>query len=80
MVLALLGGMFIGETIALGVAVAWTATAMLAEVGSKRMGSLPLNTVRMTMSLSLLVVTLWLADKRVFNKRGELKDLKNDKK
>ena len=60
MVLALLVGMFIGETIALGVAVAWTATAMLAEVGSKRMGSLPLNTVRMTMSLSLLVVTLWL--------------------
>ena len=52
--------MFIGETIALGVAVAWTATAMFAEVGSKRMGSLPLNTVRMTMSLTLLFVTLWL--------------------
>ena len=52
--------MFIGETIALGVAVAWTATAMFAEVGSKRMGSLPLNVVRMTMSLTLLVVTLWL--------------------
>ena len=52
--------MFIGETIALGVAVAWTATALFAEVGSKRMGSLPLNTVRMTMSLTLLVLTLWL--------------------
>lgn len=52
--------MFIGETIALFVAVAWTATALFAEVGSKRMGSLPLNTVRMTMSLILLVLTLWL--------------------
>ena len=50
--------MFIGETIALFVAVAWTATALFAEVGSKRMGSLPLNTVRMTMSLILLVLTL----------------------
>lgn len=52
--------MFIGEIIALFVAVAWTATALFAEVGSKRMGSLPLNTVRMTMSLILLVLTLWL--------------------
>jgi drug/metabolite transporter (DMT)-like permease len=52
--------MFIGETIALGVAVSWTATALFAEVASKRMGSLPLNTLRMTMSLLFLTVTLWL--------------------
>lgn len=52
--------MFIGETIALGVAVSWTATALFAEVASKRMGSLPLNTLRMTMSLILLTITLWL--------------------
>ena len=52
--------MFIGETIALGVAVSWTATALFAEVASKRMGSLPLNTLRMTMSLALLTITLWL--------------------
>lgn len=52
--------MFVGEIISLGVAVSWTATALFAEVGSKRMGSLPLNTVRMTMSLSLLLLTLWL--------------------
>lgn len=52
--------MFIGETIALGVAVSWTATALFAEVASKRMGSLPLNTLRMTVSLLLLSVTLWL--------------------
>lgn len=52
--------MFIGETIALFVALSWTVTALFAEVASKRMGSLPLNTVRMTMSLILLTVTLWL--------------------
>lgn len=50
----------VGELIALGVAVSWTATALFAEVASKRMGSLPLNTIRMTMSLVLLVATLWL--------------------
>ena len=52
--------MFIGELISLGVALSWTATALFAEVGSKRMGSLPFNTIRMTMSLLLLTVTLWL--------------------
>lgn len=52
--------MYIGEFIALGVALSWTATALFAEVASKRMGSLPLNTLRMTMSLGLLAVTLWL--------------------
>lgn len=52
--------MFVGETIALFVALSWTVTALFAEVASKRMGSLPLNTVRMTMSLCLLAVTLWL--------------------
>ena len=53
--------MFVGELISLGVAVSWTITALFAEVASKRMGSLPLNVVRMTMSLTLLVITLWLA-------------------
>lgn len=52
--------MLIGETIALFVAVSWTATALFAEVASKRMGSLPLNTIRMTMSLLMLTATLWL--------------------
>ena len=51
---------FVGELISLGVAVSWTITALFADVASKRMGSLPLNVVRMTMSLTLLVATLWL--------------------
>ena len=52
--------MFAGEIISLFVAVSWTATALFVEVASKRMGSLPLNTLRMTMSLILLSATLWL--------------------
>lgn len=52
--------MFLGELIALGVAVSWTFTALFAEVGSKRMGSLPFNTIRMTLSLLFLMATLWL--------------------
>jgi len=52
--------MFLGELISLFVAVSWTVTALFAEVGSKRMGSLPFNTVRMSMSLLFLVITLWL--------------------
>lgn len=52
--------MFIGEVISLVVAVSWTATALFAEVASKRMGSLPLNVVRMALSLLFLSVTLWL--------------------
>lgn len=51
--------MYLGELISLSVAVSWTATALFAEVGAKRMGSLPFNTIRMTMSLIFLVLTLW---------------------
>lgn len=49
-----------GELISLVVAVSWTVTALFAEVASKRMGSLPLNVVRMLMSLSLLALSLWV--------------------
>lgn len=51
---------FLGETIALFVAVSWTITALFAEVASKRIGSLPLNVIRMVFSLCLLAITLWL--------------------
>ena len=50
----------IGEVIALVVAMSWTATALFAEVGSKRMGSLPFNSIRMILSLVMLALTLWL--------------------
>lgn len=50
---------YIGELISLGVACSWTVTALFAEVGSKRIGSLQLNVVRMLLSLVMLGITLW---------------------
>lgn len=50
----------IGELISLAVAVSWTLTALFSEIASKRMGSLPLNLVRITMALLFLGLTLWL--------------------
>lgn len=50
---------YLGEIISLGVAVSWTITALFAEIGSKRLGSLQLNVVRMLLSLVMLGATLW---------------------
>ncbi len=52
--------MYLGETISLVVAVSWTATALFAEVASKRIGSLSLNVLRMLLSLIMLGITLWI--------------------
>lgn len=52
--------MFIGESIALVVAISWTATALFAEIASKRMGALTLNVWRMFLSIVLLGITLWI--------------------
>lgn len=50
---------YLGEIISLTVAVSWTITALFAEVGSKRLGSLQMNVVRMLLSLLMLGATLW---------------------
>lgn len=50
---------YLGEVISLVVAVSWTITALFAEVGSKRLGSLQMNVVRMLLSLLMLGATLW---------------------
>lgn len=50
---------YLGEIISLGVAVSWTITALFAEVGSKRLGSLQLNVIRMLLSLVMLGATMW---------------------
>lgn len=50
---------YLGEVLSLGVAVSWTATALFAETGSKRLGALQLNVIRMTLSLLMLALTLW---------------------
>lgn len=51
--------MYKGEIISLIVACSWTTTAMFAEVASRRMGSIVLNVVRMSLSILFLGLTLW---------------------
>ena len=50
---------YLGQAITLAVAVSWTVTALFAEVGSKRLGSLQMNVIRMILSLVMLGATLW---------------------
>lgn len=51
---------FIGELISIGVAFSWTATALLSEFGSKRLGNLTLNVLRMELSLLFAMVMFWI--------------------
>lgn len=48
-----------GELISIGVAFSWTATALLSEFGSKRMGNLTLNVLRMALALLFSPVLFW---------------------
>lgn len=50
---------YFGEIIALIVAFSWTATALFADIASHRIGALPLNLIRMAMSLLFLAILLW---------------------
>ena len=47
---------YLGEVISIGVAFSWTATALLSEFGSKRLGNLTLNVLRMALALLFSVV------------------------
>ena len=51
---------YLGELISIGVAFSWTATALLSEFGSKRMGNLTLNVLRMTLALLFSVMMFWI--------------------
>lgn len=51
--------MFLGEIISLIVAVSWTATALFAEIATKRVGQLTVNVIRMMLSLIFLATTLF---------------------
>lgn len=60
---------YIGELISIGVAISWTATALLSEFGSKRLGNLTLNVLRMVLTLSFTLALFltagdgsWLMD------------------
>jgi len=51
---------YLGETISLVVAICWTATALFADIASHRIGALPLNLIRMALSLIFLGTALWI--------------------
>ena len=51
---------YIGELISIGVAFSWTATALLSEFGSKRMGNLTLNLTRMAITLIFSAIMFWM--------------------
>ena len=52
---------YLGEILSLSVALSWTATALFADVASRRLGALPLNLIRMVLSLITLSIVLWVA-------------------
>ncbi len=52
---------YLGELISIGVAFAWTATALLSEFGSKRLGNLTLNVLRMALALLFSFVLFFVA-------------------
>lgn len=51
---------YVGELISIGVAFSWTATALLSEFGSKRMGNLTLNLLRMLITLVFSGIMFWM--------------------
>ena len=51
---------YLGEFISIGVAFSWTATALLSEYGSKRMGNLVLNVLRMVLALIFGIILFWI--------------------
>ena len=53
-------GQYAGEIISLIVALSWTATALFADIASHRLGALPLNLIRMVLSLAMLGILLWV--------------------
>lgn len=53
-------GQYTGEIISLIVALSWTATALFADIASHRIGALPLNLIRMALSLVMLSLLLWV--------------------
>lgn len=51
---------YLGEMISIGVAFSWTATALLSEMGSKRMGNVTLNFTRMAIALLFSLILFWV--------------------
>ena len=51
---------YLGELLSIGVAFSWTATALLSEYGSKRLGNLTLNVLRMGLALAMSAGLMWV--------------------
>ena len=51
---------YLGELISIGVAFSWTATALLSEFGSKRLGNLTLNVLRMALALLFSLILFYI--------------------
>ena len=51
---------YLGELISIVVAFSWTATALLSEFGSKRLGNLTLNVLRMALAIIFAMVMFWV--------------------
>ena len=54
------GGAYLGESIALAVAVSWTVCALLSETVSRRLGAHVVNVLRMVLSLLFIGALLWV--------------------
>jgi len=50
---------YLGELISIGVAFSWTATALLSEYGSKRLGNLTLNVLRLSLAMLFSMLLFW---------------------
>ena len=53
---------YLGELISLGTAFCWTITVVSFEYAGKRVGSLPVNFIRLVFGFVLLAITLYLID------------------
>lgn len=51
---------YFGELLSIGVAFLWTVSALFGEYGTKRLGTLTLNVVRMMIVLTLSAVLFWI--------------------
>ena len=60
-----MGVEYLGELISIGVACSWTATALLSEYGSKRLGNLTLNVMRMALALLFSLVLFVVVTGRI---------------
>ena len=51
---------YLGELISLGVAVSWTATAIMGEIATKHLGKIPLNVLRMLLVIIFSTILLFV--------------------